>query len=132
MSDLDQLLAAGFAGNLTSLCTLQRLCRFSDLQAAEFCLVSPHTYRRWRHDRSPNPTAVRLLAVQAGYVPWTGWQGWLCRDRALWPPGWAQYAVSPGEITALPLLHQLIAEQRRELDAWRASDPSVHRIMRHR
>ncbi len=45
-----------------------------DLQAtAEACLVSVRTVWRWLHTNTPDPMAVRLLAILAGYVPWVGW-----------------------------------------------------------
>lgn len=75
MRAVSELLADGWAGDLTTLPYLQLLTGLSDLQAAQICAIAPETYRRWRTDRRPNAAAVRLLAVTAGYVPWRGWEG---------------------------------------------------------
>lgn len=67
MDEIDHLLALGYLGNVTTLRTLQLLCRFSPEDAAAFCLVSPETLRRWRTDRAPNPLACKLLSIRARY-----------------------------------------------------------------
>ncbi len=94
MRDVTDLLHAGWLGNVTSLSQLQLLAGLSNKDAARTCFVSPETYRRWRTDRAANRTAVRLLAVLAGYVPWTGWHGWEVHKGYLFPP-WlhAQWAA---------------------------------------
>jgi len=63
MSFIGPLLADGFAGDLTTLRWLQVACGLPWREAARFCLVSPETYRRWRTDRRPNPTALRCCPV---------------------------------------------------------------------
>ena len=65
-----QLLGEGFAANLTVLRALQRRARLSGAEAAKALCVSRRTYRRWLATGKPDPTAVRLLSVLAGYVPW--------------------------------------------------------------
>ncbi len=67
MTVSSDILQDGYAGNLTTLRNLQLLCGFGALEAAHYCGVSPHTYRRWRADRQPSFAAVRLLAIRAGY-----------------------------------------------------------------
>lgn len=95
MSVASQFLRDGYAGDVTTLRTLQLLARLSTEDAARACLVSPETFRRWRSDRRPNPTAVRLLAVLGGYVPWPGWEGWeqLCKPE----PDLSQQASGGGQ-----------------------------------
>lgn len=117
MTAASEILRDGFAGDLTTLRNLQLLCRFSLEDAAEFCGVSVHTFRRWRCDRSPPLAAVRLLAIRAGFLPWPEWDGWEMHSGLLFPPGWARHGFAPGEILALPYLHALIAEQRRGLQS---------------
>lgn len=114
------LLRDAYLGDLTTLRLLQHRCRFTDRQAAEFCLVAPDTYRRWGRDRSPSPTAVRLLAIRAGYVPWPGWESWEVHAGHLFPPGIARGGLSPGELLALPFRLQLLAEYERQIRAFRA------------
>lgn len=114
-----ELLKDGFMGDLTTLRALQQRCRFTDRQAADFCLVAPDTYRRWGRDRAPSPTAVRLLAVCAGYVPWAGWDGWEVHAGLLFPPGVSRGGLSPGELMALPFKLQLLAEYERQIRAFR-------------
>jgi len=111
----DQLLAEGFMGNLPSLPALQHRCRMTDRQAAVFCLVAPETYRRWVRDRRPNPTAVRLMAIMAGVVPWHGWQGWEMHRGLLFPPGYIRHGFQPGELLAIPFRLQLLAEYQRQV-----------------
>lgn len=115
MSFADALLADGYAGNLTTLRWLQLACGFTTEDAARFCLVSPETFRRWRSDRSPNPTAVRLLAIRAGYMPWPAWRGWQIHDGCLFPPGFERGGFTPGDLVADPLWRQMCTAQAVEL-----------------
>ncbi|GAB4348053.1 MAG: hypothetical protein Kow006_08370 [Gammaproteobacteria bacterium] len=116
MSHSSEYLRAGYAGDLTTLRTLHLLAGFaSNQEAAHACLVSPETYRRWRTDRRPNPTAIRLLAILGGYVPWRGWENWEVHGGLLFPPGYSRHGIAPGDILALPFLHQLLGEYRRQL-----------------
>lgn len=115
MTVSSEFLQEGFAGNLATLRTLQLLCRFSLADAAKFCGVSPHTFRRWRTDRKPPLAAVRLLAIRAGYLPWPDWRGWEIHDGLLFPPGFTRGGIRPGEVMATTYQHALIAEQRREI-----------------
>lgn len=113
-------LTEGYLGKLTTLPTLQHRCRFSNAQAARSCCVSVETYRRWLTDRKPNPTAVRLMAILAGYVPWQGWDGWEMHRGYLLPPGYTRHGVSPGDWVALVFLKQLVSEQERQITALKA------------
>jgi hypothetical protein len=106
--DCDGPLALGWLGILTSLRELQQRCRFTDTQAARALLVSPETFRRWRTDRPANPTAVRLLAVLAGYVPWVGWEGWELHNGLLFPPGYSRGGIPPSEFFALVFYRQQV------------------------
>lgn len=103
------LLAEGFAANLTVLRALQQRLRMSAEQAATACLVSPRTYRRWLASGRPDPTAVRLLAILAGYVPWVGWEGWEVHGGYLFPPGYARGGIPPGEFFALVFYRQQVS-----------------------
>jgi transcriptional regulator with XRE-family HTH domain len=115
--DSDDSLYLGWLGNLPSLPDLQQRAGFTLHEAAAALLVSPETYRRWRSDRKPNPTAVRLLAVLAGYVPWQGWQGWEVHRGLLFPPGYRRNGISAGDLYAWPFERQMLAELRRQLKA---------------
>lgn len=115
--DSSDLLALGYLGNLTTLRELQQLCGFSQVQAARACLVSPHTYRRWLRDRPANPTAVRLLSVLAGYLPWPGWEGWEMHNGHLFPPGYSRNGYLPGDIFAMHFERQMVGELRRQIRA---------------
>lgn len=123
MRSVTELLRDGFAGDLTSLGYLQVLARLSNDQAADLLMVSPETYRRWRSDRQPNPTAVRLLSILAGYVPWPAWFGWEMHNGLLFPPGYERHGIAPGDFYAYPYWKQLVTEyQRRELQVAGASE----------
>ena len=115
MRELTELLHAGYWGKLTTPRSLQTLAGLSTAQAAALCLVAQQTYRRWGRDRSVNPTALRLLAIQAGYVPWPGWGGWEMHNGYLFPPGFNKGGLAPGDIMRVPFLYQLLREYRRQL-----------------
>ncbi len=119
-----EILTEGYLGNLTTLKALQHRCRLSNDQAARLCFVSPQTYRRWRADRQPNPMAVRLLAIQAGYVPWHGWENWEMHNGYLFPPGFTKHGISPGDLHASTFLQQLVSEQRRRITELERQIPS--------
>lgn len=91
MDDLYEARRACFLGKSPDLGLMQLLAGLSAADAAAFCLVSPETYRRWRRDRSPPLHAV------------------LC------PPGWSGLALTPGDITALPLRRLQVEALQSEL-----------------
>ncbi len=113
MRDSAEILHQGYLGNVTMLRDLQHLAGLTTHDAAAACLVSPGTFRRWRSDRVPNPTAVRLLAILAGYLPWPGWQGWEMHNGYLFPPGYDRHGLSPGEVLEMPFIYQLVADYQR-------------------
>ena len=117
MSFQSDFLQAGFMGDLTTLQMLQHRCRMTDAQAASFVGVSPHTYRRWRTDRTPSVAAVKLLAVMAGYVPWTKWDGWEVHGGLLFPPGYTRHGIGPGDMFAITFLRQQVQAQRERIEA---------------
>ena len=119
MSYDSRILVDAFQGDLTTLAELQLRCGFSDHRAAAMCCVSPETYRRWRSDRTPNPTAIRLLAILAGYVPWSGWSGWEVHNGRLFPPGYTRHGIGPGDVLAVHYQNQLLDLYRRQLRASR-------------
>ena len=94
--------------------------------AARFCLVSAETFRRWRCDRTPNRTALRLLAIRAGYLPWPEWRGWELHGGCLFPPGISRGGFSPGDLLANPLWRQVVTSQAAELADLRARVALVH------
>lgn len=90
---------------------LQALTGWDDRTTARMLGVSYHTYRRWRTGRQPNPAALRLLAVYAGYVPWPGWRGWEVHDGRLFPPG-ERLGLEPGQVAAVRFLLALSRNRR--------------------
>ncbi|MTW21179.1 hypothetical protein, partial [Allochromatium palmeri] len=102
-----ELRAEGFAANPTTLGALQVACRFTDEEAAAACCVSSRTWRRWRTEGNPDPTAVRLLAILAGFVPWDGWE---VHNGLLFPPGYRRGGIPPGEFFALVFYRQQVSE----------------------
>lgn len=125
MPDTAQLLASGYAGNLSVLRQLQQLLGLTNEQAAEICLVSPHTYRRWLRDRKPNPTAIRLMAISAGYFPWIGWQGWEMHNGYLFAPSQSRHGITPSEVMSTYFLQQLNAEYKLRLTEFRHDQPQA-------
>jgi hypothetical protein len=116
MSETSLLLREAFEGELTTVAPIQLAAGLTLEAASAFCLVSPETFRRWRSDRVPNRTALRLLAIKAGLVPWTGWEGWEVHGGLLFPPGISRGGISPGDLLAAPILQQLLSEQRRVIE----------------
>lgn len=120
MSYSSDFLSDAYLGNLTNFPELQHALRYTNAKAAEVCCVSVETYRRWLTDRKPNPTAVKLMAILAGYVPWSGWEGWEMHNGYLFPPGYVKNGISPGDWYAVVFLKQLASElerQNRKLEA---------------
>src|SRR3569832_1193524 len=96
MRSLSVLLFAGFLGFLSTPRDLQRLARLSTAADAALCFVSKQTYRRWGRAHLANPSALRLLAIHAGYLPWVGWRGWELHQVYLFPPGGGGGGRGPG------------------------------------
>jgi hypothetical protein len=110
-----ELLAEGFAANLSALRALQQRCGFSNQQAATVCGVTLRTYRRWLSSGKPTPGAVRLLAILAGFVPWDGWDGWEVHRGYLFPPGFTRHGISPADFHTLIFWRQLVGVQRAKI-----------------
>lgn len=119
------LLHRAWAGNLPTLRQFHIITGMTPEQAAAVCGVSTETYRRWRCDRTPNPAAVRLLAVLAGYVPWRGWEGWEMHSGLLFPPGYSRHGIAPSDILALPFTLQLLSEVQRQAKVTRSERAPV-------
>ena len=107
MSQLQDILYDGYTGNLTTPSILQALSQLPDTAAAQYCLISAHTWRRWKTDRTPNRTAIKLLAIRAGYVPWPGWENFFyCAfDGCLYHTD-LTYGFDPGDLLTLHWLRQ--------------------------
>lgn len=105
----DDLLAEGFAANLATFRALQQRGRLTLAEVAESLCVSARTVRRWLKTGKPDPMAVRLLAILAGYVPWAGWDGWEVHQGLLFPPGYRCGGIPPGEFFALVFYRQQVA-----------------------
>jgi len=112
MSYSSDFLEEAFLGNLTTLHALQHRCKMTDKQSASFLGVSPETYRRWRTDRKPSLAAVKLMAIMAGYVPWTGWENWEVHGGQLFPPGYTRHGFTPGDIFSITFLRQSVRAYR--------------------
>ncbi|TCT23861.1 hypothetical protein [Thiobaca trueperi] len=64
-------------------------------------------------DGNPDPTALRLLAILAGFVPWSGWHGWEVHNGYLFPPGYVRGGILPSEFFALVFYRQQVSEYQR-------------------
>ena len=100
---------------MTKLGYVQTVAGLTDTEAARLCFVAQDTYRRWRTDRKPNPCAVRLLGVVAGYVPWRGWEHWFYSqaDQRLYSPS-LRDGFTPSEVEQIPRLKQALGALERE------------------
>jgi hypothetical protein len=110
------ILQAAYLGDMTTLPDLQQLLGFTVGQSAQACFVSEATYRRWLADRRPSKSAVRIMAMLAGYLPWPGWDGWVMDGGYLFPPGFTKHGITPGQIHAHVFTQQLLTEYRRRHD----------------
>lgn len=63
------------------------------------------TIRRWRRADKYPEWAARLVAIDAGYFIWAGWDGWQVRDDRLYSPG-LKYGFSPDDIESIHFLRQ--------------------------
>jgi len=101
------LLQEAVLGKLTKLGALQTIIGIDNIEAAKACLVSKETYRRWRSDRKPNKTAVKLLGILAGYFPWPGWEKFFYNphDQRIYSTE-LKHGFCPGDLHALQYLRQ--------------------------
>ena len=116
MAYIIETLHNAYNGKVTTLGDIQMLLGVDNDEASRLCFTSPHTYRRWRSDRVPNPCAVRLLGVLAGYVPWAGWEKWFYNryDQKLYHID-LKYGFSPDELIRYAYLRQTKEALEREV-----------------
>ncbi|OOZ40288.1 hypothetical protein BOW53_08245 [Solemya pervernicosa gill symbiont] len=125
-----KVLEDAYAGKMSSLREIQfRTTGLTNEQAADFCFVTPRTWRRWRAEMNPNPLALRLLSILGGYVPWTGWERWEVRNGYMFPPGYEKHGVLPGHILAIPFAQQLITSYQRQLEEQGEDSPDLAKIV---
>ncbi|BAO44393.1 hypothetical protein [Thiolapillus brandeum] len=106
--------------NLSSLHELQHRAKLTNEQAALLCGVTVRTWRRWKKDNSAQPAALRLMAILAGHVPWSGWDGWEMHNGYLFPPGFSRNGILPGHLLAIHYERQLLSLLKDELRQLRA------------
>ena len=120
MSHTSEIMQEALSGKLSTFREVQLLCGFTDEKAADYCVVSLKTLRRWRENLSPPLSALRLLAVRAGAAPWPDWQGWEVHSGYLFPPGQNRCGFGPGQVLVVTYLHAQVAEQKRQIEDLRA------------
>jgi hypothetical protein len=106
-----QLLAEGFAANPAALKALQQRLSLTNADAAAAVGVRPRIYRYWLAGANPSPSALKLLAVLAGYLPWDGWE---MHRGCLFPPGFNKGGIAPGDFHAVIFWRQLTSELQRQ------------------
>ncbi len=80
---------------------------------AGVCGVSECTVRHWRRTDSYPEYAVKLVAMDGGFLLFRGWQGWQIRpDGLLYAPGYRD-GFKPGDITSITYLRQRCDELER-------------------
>ena len=91
-----------------------RLESFLDRQGVLDALeVSARTFRRWEQQQSYPRWAVKVVAVEAGYLVRDGWQGWqVGRDGLLYSPE-LRDGFAPQDIISIAYLQQRCAELER-------------------
>ena len=121
MYDFSETLFRAYSGDLTAFGQIVYRCRLHHpAKLAEYCMISTETARRWLRTGKPNKAALKLLAVKAGYLPWSGWKNWEMDNGYLFQPGFTRYGIESGDIVALPFTMQLQSEYKkmiREKDA---------------
>ena len=88
-------------------------------RTAEYLGVTVRTVQRWRKSEAPD-WAGSMLRIHAGHLPWEGWEGWQIDNGYLFPPGFTRHGISPGDISALPFLYQLLAEYKAQVRSFNA------------
>lgn len=100
----------------------QELCGHWDTQVIATRMgVDPTTARRWRRGQGLTPpirTALRLTLHGDLGALHTTWEGWMVRGDKLHSRD--GLIVSPGEIAALPILHQLVRALESQVSQLRA------------
>ncbi len=121
MQAISEILRQGFeTQNVSTLKPLMQLARLDYAETADLLQVSIETLRRWERTGRPNPTATRLLAILAGYVPWKGWRGWEVHQSALFAPGQTRRGMTPSIIESMTFqiqLREILEIKNRELKA---------------
>ena len=106
MYSLSQMLIQAYDTQNVSIRSLMLLARMDLDQAAEALHVSPESIRRWERTGRPNPTASKLMAIYAGYVPWKKWKGWEVHNGLLFAPGQNRYGLTGNMIQNMIILRE--------------------------
>jgi len=130
MFNVRELLLHGFLVKLTNPRELMTMIPMGVKDAAEFCQVSTHTFRRWLSDKKPNPCAMRLLAIYTGYIPWPGWADFMyCHaDKKIYHKD-LKDGFSTDDLMALHWLRQEVDYLRREVAKQREKEKAYQEAL---
>ena len=106
MRSISQILADGYDTTNTSLKPLMMLAKMDIHQTAEFLHVSKKTLYRWEQTGRPDPTASKLMAIRAGFVPWENWRGWEMHAGRLFAPGQLRHGLTASMIEGMVIVRQ--------------------------
>jgi hypothetical protein len=129
MSFNNEFMYNGFHGDKSTLSAICARCGFDESKAADYVHTSIPNFNKWLRDNSANPTALKLLAIRAGQMPWPEWEGWEIHKGHLFPPGFTRNGLSPGDIHSVIFLKQLVSEQRKTISRLKNYDHSIARVL---
>lgn len=107
MDSVTMMLREGFEGRNQSLAPLMLLAGLNQLATAEFLQVNVRTLHRWETTGRPDPTASKLLAVMAGFLPWPDWVGWEMHTGCLFAPGQHRRGMDASRIENMIIINEL-------------------------
>lgn len=123
MHHISQTLQDAFETQNVSVKDLMQLARMDLDSTAQALHVSKESIRRWIRTGDPNPTAIKLLSILAGYVPWENWNGWEVHGGYLFAPGQTRRGVKPWHIEQVSFVVDYNLTLQKELEQLRNQLP---------
>ena len=106
MDSVSQILRQGFKSENVTLKQLMLLAKMDRQQTVDFLQISLPTFHRWERSGHPDPTASKLMAIMAGYLPWANWSGWEIHGVHLFAPGQSSSGVTSPQIENMAIMFQ--------------------------
>lgn len=118
MQSITHILTEAYETQNVSMRSLMLLSGMNLEQTSKALHVSIESLRRWERSGKPNPTASKLLAILAGYIPWANWRGWEMHGSTLFAPGQRRNGMTSAMIENMIIqiqLKELYEEENQQL-----------------